>query len=156
SLRHRCHLGRRRALARHLGGRRERFAASRSSNRRGPGKDRDAAWTERFRTRVRWRRSVLLRGRKERKGEGRSPARAKWPVAGGAGAEDRRRRPYFTPRTWNVPIGVALPLTMRSTACRPGFGLRVVCTARDTAVENGIRPRAGSVTRFSLKTLADV
>ena len=36
-LRHRSHLGRRRALARHLGGRRERSAASRSADGRGPG-----------------------------------------------------------------------------------------------------------------------
>ena len=42
-LRHRGHLGRRRALARHLGRRRERSAASRSSNGRGPGEARDAA-----------------------------------------------------------------------------------------------------------------
>ena len=51
--------------------------ASRSSNGRGPGEARYAAWNRRVGARVRWRRSVLLRGRKERKGESRPPARAR-------------------------------------------------------------------------------
>ena len=42
-LRHRRHLGRRRAVARHLGRRRERTAARRSANRRGAGEARHAA-----------------------------------------------------------------------------------------------------------------
>ena len=51
--------------------------ASRSSNGRGPGEARDAARSGRFRARVRWRRSVLLRRRKEREGEDRPPAQAR-------------------------------------------------------------------------------
>ena len=51
-------------------------AASRSSNGRGPGEARDAARSGRVGARVRWRRSVLLRRRKEREGEGRPPAPA--------------------------------------------------------------------------------
>ena len=75
-LRHRRHLDRRRALARHLGRRRERAAARRPSNRRGPGAARDAARHGRVGPRIRWRRSVLLRRRQEREGEGRPPAEA--------------------------------------------------------------------------------
>ncbi len=70
------HLDRRRTLARHLGRRRERPKADRSSNGRGPGEPRDAAWRGRVGTRVRWRRSVLLRRRKQREGENRPPAQA--------------------------------------------------------------------------------
>ena len=72
-LRHRRHLGRGRALARHLGKRRERFAANRSANRRSPGEARNAARGQRVGARVRRRRSVLLRRRKQRQGESRSP-----------------------------------------------------------------------------------
>jgi hypothetical protein len=68
---HRRHLGRRRALARYMGRERERFAASRSSNRRGPGNARHAARSGRVRARVRWRRSVLLRRRQQRESEDR-------------------------------------------------------------------------------------
>ena len=42
--RHRGHMGRRRALARHLGGRRERCEARRSWNGKGAGEARDASW----------------------------------------------------------------------------------------------------------------
>ena len=73
-LRHRRHLGRRRALARHLGRRRERFEANRSANRRGPGEARNAARRQRVGARVRRRRSVLLRRRKQRQGASRPPA----------------------------------------------------------------------------------
>ena len=75
--RHRGHLGRRRALARHLGRRRERCAASRSSIGTGAGEARDAGRSGRIGARVRWRRSVLLRRRKEREGESRTPAQAR-------------------------------------------------------------------------------
>jgi len=71
------HLGRRRALARHPGRRRERFEASRSANGRGPGEPRDAARGGGFGARVRWGQAVLLRRRKEREGEDRPPAQAK-------------------------------------------------------------------------------
>ena len=69
-LRHRRHLGRRRAVARHLGRRRERRAAHRSADRRGAGEARDAGGRRRVGARVRRRRSVLLRRRKQRQGEG--------------------------------------------------------------------------------------
>ena len=74
--RHWRHLGRRRALARHLGRRRERRKAGRSSNGTGPGEARDAARSGCVGARVRWRRSVLLRRRKQREGESRPPTRA--------------------------------------------------------------------------------
>jgi hypothetical protein len=74
--RHRGHLDRRRALARHLGRRRERFAANRFCDGRGPGEARDAARSRRVGARIRWRRSVLLRRRKQRESENRPPAKA--------------------------------------------------------------------------------
>src|SRR5207249_8566644 len=49
----------------------------RSSNGRGPGEARDAAWSRRVGARVRWRRSVFLRRRKEWEGESRPPAQAR-------------------------------------------------------------------------------
>ena len=49
-------------------------------------------------------------------------------------------------------MGIAFLLTVISTAWRPGYGLRVVCTARDTDVENAPAPRAAKATRFTLKT----
>ena len=70
SLRHRGHLGRWRTLARHMGRRPERSEANRSPNGRGPGEARVAAWHRRVRARVRWRRSVLLRRRPVRQGQG--------------------------------------------------------------------------------------
>ena len=73
-LRHRGHLGRRRPLARHLGRRRKRVAASRSSNGRGPRAARHAAGSKRVGARIRWRRPVVLRRRKQREGESRPPA----------------------------------------------------------------------------------
>ena len=76
-LRHRGHLGRRRALARHLGRRRERREAGRSRNGRGSGDARDAAGNRRVGARVRWRRPVLLRRRKQRQGASRPPAQAR-------------------------------------------------------------------------------
>src|SRR6266851_882489 len=51
--------------------------ASRSSNGRGPGEARDAARSGRFGARVRWRRSVLLRRRKEREGADRPTAQTR-------------------------------------------------------------------------------
>src|SRR3989441_9600927 len=100
--RHRGHLDRRRALARHLGRRRERFEASRSSNGRGPGEARDAARSERVGARVRWRRSVLLRRRKEREGESRPPAQARLGRGSGfelLAARDVARPAGFEPTT---------------------------------------------------------
>ena len=76
-LRHRGHLDRRRALARHLGRRRERSDPHRSTYRRSPGADRDAARRERIGAGVRRRRSVLLRRWKQRDGAGRPPAEAR-------------------------------------------------------------------------------
>ena len=75
--RYRRHLDRRRALARHLGRRRERREADRSSNGTGPGEARDAARRGRVGARVRWRRSVLLRRRKQREGESHPPSQAR-------------------------------------------------------------------------------
>ena len=75
--RHRCHVGRRRALARHLGRRGKRIAADRSANGRSAGTSRDAGRNWRLGTRIRWRRSVFLRRRKQRKGESHSPAQAR-------------------------------------------------------------------------------
>ena len=53
---------------------RERFEANRSANRRSPGEARNAARRQRVGARVRWRRSVLLRRRKQRQGASRSSA----------------------------------------------------------------------------------
>ena len=47
------------------------------ANGKGPGEARDAARSGRVGARVRWRRSVLLRRRKEREGEDRPPAQAR-------------------------------------------------------------------------------
>src|SRR4051812_32770663 len=74
SLRHRRHVGRRGVVARYLGGRRGRRAASGRSNRRGAGTTRDAARSRRVRTGVGWRRSILLWGREERESQSRPPA----------------------------------------------------------------------------------
>jgi hypothetical protein len=63
-LRHRRHLGRWRDVAWYLGGRRERSEAHRSTNRRGPRADRDAARHCRVGARIRRRGSVLLWRRK--------------------------------------------------------------------------------------------
>ncbi len=76
-LRDRRHLDQRRTLARHLGRRRERRAACRSANGRGPGETRDAVRRRRVGARVRRRRSILLRRRAEREGESRPTAQAK-------------------------------------------------------------------------------
>ena len=73
-LRDRGDLGRWRALARHLGRRRDRAEAGRSSNRGGAGEDRDAVWRGRLRAGIRRRRPVLLRRRQQRQGAGRSAA----------------------------------------------------------------------------------
>ena len=75
-LRHRRDLGRRRALARHLGRRRERAAPHRSAQRRGAGAARHAGRHRRVRARVRRRRPLLLRRRTERQGARRAPAEA--------------------------------------------------------------------------------
>ena len=75
--RYRRHLDRGRTLARHLGGRRERREAGRSSNGTGPGEAPDAAWSGCVGARIRWRRSVLLRRRKQREGESRPPTQAR-------------------------------------------------------------------------------
>ena len=98
-LRHRRHLDRRRALARHLGRRRERFEASRSSNGRGPGEARDAAWSRRVGARIRWRRSVLLRRRKQRQGESRPPTQSLIRKSG------RRFRKIMLRQKVRAPIG---------------------------------------------------
>src|SRR5262249_54550075 len=45
---------------------------------KGPGKARDAGPTGCVGTRVRWRRSLLLRRRKQREGEGRSPTHTRF------------------------------------------------------------------------------
>ena len=84
-LRHRRDLGRRRALARHLGRRRERPAAHRSAHGRGARAARDAGRSRRVGARVRRRRSVLLRRRQQRQGAGRPPAEARPDVYFGAG-----------------------------------------------------------------------
>ncbi len=73
-LRHRCHLGRWRTLARHLGKRRERIAARRPSDGRGSGNARHACRHRRLGARVRWWRSILLRWGKQRQGKNRPPA----------------------------------------------------------------------------------
>ena len=79
-LRHRGHLGGRRTLARNLGRRRERIAADRSRDGRSPGKSRDAAWNRRVGTRIRWRRPVLLRRRRQREGQSSTPAPTRLPA----------------------------------------------------------------------------
>jgi hypothetical protein len=62
---------------------------SRSANGRGPGEAPDAARNGRVGARIRWRRSLLLRRRKEREGEGRPPAQARLQanLRGGRGSE---------------------------------------------------------------------
>jgi hypothetical protein len=69
-------LGRWRDVARHLGRRRERSAAHRSTNRRSAGDNRDANGRHRLGAGVRRRRSVLLRRRHQRQGARRPPAEA--------------------------------------------------------------------------------
>ena len=81
-LRHRRHLGRGRAVARHLGERRERAAANRSADRRGPGGAQDADRRERVGARVRRRRPLLLRRRPHRQGARRAPAAARGGARG--------------------------------------------------------------------------
>ena len=54
-----------------------RRAADRSANRTGPGEARDAARRGRVGARVRWRRSVLLRRRKQREGESHPSTQAR-------------------------------------------------------------------------------
>ena len=113
-LRHRRHLGRRRALARHLGRRRERCEANRSSNGRGPGEARDAAWNGRVGARIRWRRSVLLRRRKQRQGESRPPTQAR---SGGRRRLSRGSAPLTTTKAIAGPASATYLLS---------FGLRVL------------------------------
>ncbi len=73
-LRHRRDLGGRRALARHLGRRRERSATHRSADRRGSREPRDAGRDGRVGPGIRRRRPVLLRRRRQRQSQSRSPA----------------------------------------------------------------------------------
>ena len=101
-LRHRRHLGGRRTLARHLGRRRERSSAHRSANRRSPGAARDAARRQRVGTRVRRRRSVLLRRRAKRQGQSRAPAPAAFRVAGMMAVRPTATAPVGTIRS--VPL----------------------------------------------------
>ena len=89
------------------------LTASRSSNGRGPGEARDAAWRRRVGARVRWRRSVLLRRRKQRKGESCPPAQAR--LRGGQRLRDQRR-PHEQvieaaeyPKALGPPSGVFAP-----------------------------------------------
>ena len=83
-LRHRGHLGRRRAVARHLGRRRERTAAGRCGQRHGARDAGTAARRRRFGTRSE-RRRLLLRRRQQREG-------APDPPRGLSGADVDRRR----------------------------------------------------------------
>ena len=73
-LRHRRDLGRRRAVARHLGRGRERDPPDRPGERRRARAAGDAARHRRQRARVRRRGSLLLRRRRERKGPRRAPS----------------------------------------------------------------------------------
>ena len=53
-------------------------------------------------------------------------------------------------------MGRAVPFTRTSTACRPGRGFRVVCTASDTVVLKSAEAFGASTTRPILKTFGDV
>ena len=76
ALRHRRDLGRRRALAWHLGRRRQRRAADRSRNGKSAGAARPACRDDGFRVGVRWRRSLVLRRRRSRQCESGAPSQA--------------------------------------------------------------------------------
>jgi hypothetical protein len=93
-LRHRRHLGRRRALAWHPGRRRKRSPPNRSSDRRGPGAARHAPRRRRVRPEMRRGRSILLRRRKQRKGAGRPTAQARF-----RGASHPKSRNSRSPRS---------------------------------------------------------
>ena len=69
---------RRRALARHLGGRGKRTEAGRRANRGGPGESPDAARSRHLGARVGWPRPVFLRRRKQRQAEDRPPAEVRF------------------------------------------------------------------------------
>src|SRR5689334_10989552 len=72
-LRDRRHLGRWRALARHLGRRRERAETSRSANGPSAREARYASGSARVRARIRWWRAILLWRWNERKGASGPP-----------------------------------------------------------------------------------
>ena len=76
-LRHRRDLGRRRALARHLGRRRERAAPHRSADGRGARAARDAGRASACRASNPTAPTVLLRRRQQRQGQSRPPPQAR-------------------------------------------------------------------------------
>ena len=91
-------------------------------NGRGPGEARDAARSGRVGARVRWRRSVLLRRRKQREGESRPPAQAR--LRGGQRLRD--------PCRLHEPV-VDAPSARSTTTFHAYVGFRAVISAACSA-----------------------